>query len=77
MNQAVNELYLSKCIDYFFMIKKHWPLIIMVNLAKGIQEQITKQFLNSCPKNTAQFSKSLLYAMNFYDESENFNQGPA
>ena len=53
MNQAVNELYLSKCIDYFFMIKKHWPLIIMVNLAKGIQEQITKQFLNSCPKNTA------------------------
>ena len=26
IRQYINELYLSKCIDYFFMIKKHWPL---------------------------------------------------
>ena len=77
--QYVNKLYLSKCIDsIFFMIKKHWPLTDnygdLINfLADGIQEPITKQYLNSCTKNATYLSnttaESLLEAMNFYYES--------
>ena len=65
------------------MIKKYWPLtdnyVDLINfLANRIQEPITKQYLNSCPKNTTYLSnttaKSLLDAMNFYYESENLNK---
>ena len=65
------------------MIKKHWPLTDnygdLINfLANRIQEPITKQYLSSCPKNATCLSnttvKSLLDAMNFYYESENFSK---
>ena len=82
--QYINKLYLSKCIDsVFFMIKKHWPLTdnygdLMNFLANIIQEPITKQYLNSCPKNATYLSittaESLLDTMNFYYESENLNK---
>ena len=82
--QYINKLYLSKCIDsIFFMIKKHWSLTDnygdLINfLVNRTQEPITKQYLNSCPKNTTYLSnttaESLLDTMNFYYESENLNK---
>ena len=82
--QYVNKLYLSKCIDsIFFMVREHWPLTDnygdLINfLPNRIQEPITKQDLNSCPKNATYLSnttaESLLDAMNFYYESESLNE---
>ena len=65
------------------MIKKHRPLTEnygdLINiLANRIQKPITKQCLNSCPKNATYLSDTtaeyLLDAMNFYYESENLNE---
>ena len=82
--QYVNKLHLRKCIDSkFVMIRKHWPLAdnygdLLNFLANRIQEPITKQYLNSCPKNITYLSNTtvepLLDAMNFYYESENLNE---
>ena len=67
------------------MITKHWPLTDnyddLINfLANRIQEPITKQYLNSCPKNATYLSnttaESLLDAMKFYYESENLDEIP-
>ena len=76
--QYRNKLYLSKCIhSKFFMIKKHGSLTdnygdLVIFLATRMQEPITKQYLNSCPKNATYLSnataKSFLDTMNFYDE---------
>ena len=79
--QYIDKLYLRKCL--FFMIKKHRPSTDnygdLINfLGNRIQEPITKQYLNSCPKNARYLSnmtaESLLDAMNFYYENENLNE---
>ena len=72
--QYLNKLYISKCKDYIFHDKKHLLLTdnygdLINNLANRIQEPITKQHLNSCPKKATYLSdmtvKSLLVAINF------------
>ena len=82
--QYVSKLYLQKCISpMFFMIKKHWTLTdnyddLLNFLANRIQEPITKQYLNSCPKNASYLSnmtaESLLDTMNFCYKSENLSE---
>ena len=80
----VNTLYITKCIHTIhYLIRKN----IAVNtnyadlirfFATELQEPITKQYLNTCPKNAiytiTMAAKSLLAAMNIYFEKLNMRE---